>query len=247
MGACGVSCPCCATRRFYHFAPTGSARFGHGGPATISKRNSRQSIFPLKSGVFFDGFNPISLAEPQVAREEAGGPAGEALLQRIAESRVERRERRIVAQAKAVRRIRDQDAVRGRRRARAARRPARSRSSRRPRPSPHCRGNARARPRRYRLQIFQSPPVRGARDRARAGAAAATSARRTSGASGSRTSARVRARGRRRSAQPRSRSCRCRTSGRAAARPASTRTARSGRPRDSRAAARPPRRAGSRA
>ena len=87
-----------------------------GRPATISNRNSRHSIAPLNSGVRREGLRPISFGEPQVAGEQARGPAGEVLLQRVAELRVERRERGLVVQPHAVGRVGDQDAGgRGRR------------------------------------------------------------------------------------------------------------------------------------
>ena len=58
-------------------------------PATRSKRNSRHSSAPLKSGVFVDSRKPHQARQLAVGREHVCAPAGKALLERIAEGNEE--------------------------------------------------------------------------------------------------------------------------------------------------------------
>ena len=146
------------------------------------------------------------LRQPQVAGEEERCPAGEALLQRVAQQRIERRHLLLVGEAHAVRRIGEQDA-----RAWPARRARAGRRTRRATKSPTCAP--------FRL-LCVLPTAPGAKSLAKIVGTAGAARMRSraaclmrchagsvepSAASGSRTCASVPVRGSRRSAPPRRR------------------------------------------
>ncbi len=134
------------------------------------------------------GLQSDQLRQPRVAGEQVRGPAGEALLQRVAELRIHRRQRRVALEPHAVGRIGDQHAGARGGGAQRARRRRRRRRSRRRRPPPRCAGRARRRGDRRRWRRSPARRVPAARGRARAGGCAARSGRRTTRASGSRRS-----------------------------------------------------------